>query len=141
MIPVAKIRQNQGANLAPASMAKPTAIGKTKAAKPMSGFGKPRSLACSVNMTDLQEIKGFRSQLKVASGLVATCKRSRVNVNAAIQPKMPERIKVQEKRLPGLGSSNELPEVSSLTHSVLHARLVTFRASGAILEEVKSVHT
>lgn len=92
-------------------------------------------------MTDLQEINGFRSQLKVASGLVATCNRSRVNVNAAIQPRMPERINVQAKRLPGLGSSNELAEVSSLTLSVLHARLVTFRASGAILEEVKSVHT
>jgi hypothetical protein len=32
-------------------------------------------------------------------------------------------------------------EVSSLTLSVLHARLVTFRSSGVILEEVKSVHT
>lgn len=72
VIPVANIRQNQGANFAPASIANPTAIGKMKAARPMSGFGNPRSRACSVSITDLHEINGFRSQLKVASGFVAT---------------------------------------------------------------------
>ena len=141
VIPAAKIRQNQRANLAPARMANPTAIGKTKAAKPISGLGKPSRAACSVSMTDLQEMNGFRSQLRVASGLVATCRRSRVNVKAAIQPRMPERINVQAKRLPGLGSASVLVVDSSLTLSVLHARLVTFRWCGVILEEVKSDHT
>ena len=141
VIPTAKIRQNHRANLAPARMANPTAMGKMKAASPISGFGKPKSRACSVNMTDLQEMNGFRSQLRVASGLVATCNRSSVRVNAAIQPRVPARIKVQANRLLGLGSSAELVEESSLTLSVLHARLVTFRSSGVILGEVKSVHT
>ena len=141
VIPVAKIRQNQRANLAPARMAKPTAIGKMKAASPISGFGKPNNRACSVNITDLQEMNGLRSQLSVASGFVATCKRSRVRVKAAIQPRMPERINVQAKRLPGLGNASVFVADSSLTLSVLHARLVTFRWCGVILEEVKSVHT
>ncbi len=50
-------------------------------------------------------------------------------------------ISVQANRFPGLGNVSSLVEVSSLTLSVLHAWLVTFRSSGAILEEVKSVHT
>jgi hypothetical protein len=92
-------------------------------------------------MTDLQEMNGFKSQLRVASGLVATCNLSSVKVNAAIHPSAPARINVQANRLPGVGSIAELVEESSLTLSVLHARLVTFRSSGVILEEVKSVHT
>lgn len=141
VIPVANIRQNQRANFAPARIAAPTATGKMKAARPISGFGKPRRRACSVSITDLQEMNGFRSQLKVASGLLATCRRSSVRVKAAIQPMMPVMIRVQAKRLPGAGITSASWVESSLTVSVLHARLMTFHSSGVILEEVKSDHT
>lgn len=126
VMPVANIRQNQRANLAPARMATPTAIGKMKAARPMMGFGKPSSRACSVNITDLQEINGFRSQLNTASGFVATWIRSMMRLKAANQPMIPVMIRVQAKRLPGAGRTSVANDVCSLTVSVLHARLVTF---------------
>jgi len=47
-------------------------IGAMKAAIPIRELGKPRSFACQVSMTVLQEIKMLRSQASVAPGSVAT---------------------------------------------------------------------
>ncbi len=81
--------QNHLANRAPARMAKPTRIGAKNAASPIRGFGNPRILACSVSITDLQEINGLTSQLSTASGFEATLIRSSVSTNAAAQPTVP----------------------------------------------------
>ena len=70
-------------------------------------------------------MNGFRSQLSVALGSAATCKRSKVSVKAAIQPITPVMMRFQAKPLLGLGrGSDEVFTV--LTVSVLHGSLVTF---------------
>jgi len=64
--------QNHIANFAPARIAKPTMIGAINEATPIRGLGKPKRLACGVSITDLQEMKTFRSQLSTALGFART---------------------------------------------------------------------
>lgn len=73
----------------------PTTIGATKAANPINGLGKPKSAACSDNITDLQLIKGEMSQAVAASGSPATLIRSSVKPKLAIQPRIPNPISVK----------------------------------------------
>ncbi len=120
-------------------MAKPTTIGAINEATPISGLGKPNRLACDVNITDLQEIKTFRSQLKTAFGLASTWKRSKVSAKAPIQPTMPPTISVQASDL-----GAEIPVFtlfSVLTGQLWHYSLLTFRGIRAILKGVDFVHT
>lgn len=131
--------QNHIENFAPARMANPTTIGAMNEATPISGLGKPKRLACGVSITDLQEIKTFRSQLKTAFGLASTCKRSKVRAKAPIQPVIPPRIRVQARDL-----GAEIPVFtlfSVLTGQLWHYSLLTFRGIRAILKGVDFVHT
>jgi hypothetical protein len=131
--------QNHIANLAPARIAKPTIIGAINEATPIRGLGKPKRLACGVSITDLQEIKTFRSQLNTAFGLARTCRRSIVRAKAPIQPVRPPIISVQARDL-----GAEIPVFtlfSVLTGQVWHYSLLTFRGIRAILKEVDFVHT
>lgn len=95
--------QNHSANLAPAKIAKPIITGAKNAAKPMIGFGKPKSVACAVSITDLHEMNGFMSQESVAFGSAATWIRSSTSENEATQPSIPVQIMV--KATPRLGDS------------------------------------
>jgi hypothetical protein len=131
--------QNHIANLAPARIAKPTMIGAMNEATPIRGLGKPKRLACGVSITDLQEMKTFRSQLSTASGFARTCRRSIVRAKAPIQPVIPPRIRVQARDL-----GAEIPVFtlfSVLTGQVWHYSLLTFRGYRAILKVVDFVHT
>jgi len=127
------------ANFAPARIAKPTIIGAMKAAMPISELGKPKSLAVGVSITDLQEIKTFRSQPRAASGLDATWKRSKVRAKAPIQPITPKTIMVQASDLGALIPVFTL--FCSLTSQVWHYCLLTFRGIRAILKVVHLDHT
>jgi hypothetical protein len=131
--------QNHIANFAPARIAKPTTIGAINDATPISGLGKPKRLACGVSITDLQEMKTFKSQLRTASGLARTCKRSIVRAKAPIQPIIPPRIKVQARDL-GAGIP-VFTLFSVLTGQVWHYSLQTFRCIRAILKVVDFDHT
>jgi hypothetical protein len=114
-------------------------IGAINEATPIRGLGKPKRLACGVSITDLHEIKTFRSQLSTAFGLARTCKRSIVRAKAPIQPVIPPRIRVQARDL-----GAEIPVFtlfSVLTGQVWHFSLLTFRGIRAILKEVDFVHT
>jgi len=127
------------ANLAPARIAKPIMIGAAKAARPMSELGKPNNLAVGVSITDLQEMKTFRSQPSAASGLAATWKRSKVRAKAPIQPIRPNTIMVQASDLGALIPVFTL--FCSLTSQVWHYWLLTFRRIRAILKVVHLDHT
>jgi len=114
-------------------------MGAINEATPISGLGKPKRLACGVSITDLQEIKTFRSQLNTAFGLASTCRRSIVRAKAPIQPVRPPIISVQARDL-----GAEIPVFtlfSVLTGQVWHYSLLTFRGIRAILKEVDFVHT
>ena len=54
-----------------------------------------------MSITDLQEMNGFRSQLRVASGLLATLILSKTREKAANQPNRPVQIRVKAKPLDG----------------------------------------
>ena len=95
--PTRKSLQNHLANLAPARIPKPTMIGAIKAAIPISELGKPRSFACQVSITVLQEMNMLRSQPRTAPGSVATWIRSKVRENAPIQPMIPKIIRTRAK--------------------------------------------
>ena len=131
--------QNHIANFAPARIAKPTTIGAMNDAIPISGLGKPKRLACGVSITDLQDIKTFRSQPRTAFGSARTWNFSKVSENAPIQPVIPPRMMVQARDL-----GAEIPVFtlfSVLTGQVWHYSLQTFRGIRAILKVVDFVHT
>jgi hypothetical protein len=131
--------QNHIANLAPARIAKPTMMGAINEATPIRGLGKPKRLACGVSITDLQEMKTFRSQPRTAFGSDRTWIFSKVSENAPIQPVIPPRIRVQARDL-----GAEIPVFtlfSVLTGQVWHFSLLTFRGYRAILKVVDFVHT
>ena len=135
--PVANSLQNQIANLAPARMAKPTTIGAIKAANPISGLGNPKRRAWAVSITDLHEMNGFRSQLRVAPGFVATWIRSSVRVKAAIQPRIPVRIRTQANLFDGLGNDSVKEGFTSVMIQVCHLLSRSLHANrGAVVGDI-----
>lgn len=96
-------------------------IGAMNAAIPIREFGKPKSLACQVSITVLQEIKILRSQPRVAPGSVATWIRSRVSEKAPIQPMIPKIIRTIARDL-GAAIPRFSVVVRSLIEQVCHGR-------------------
>jgi hypothetical protein len=70
-----------------------------KVAIPIRGLGNPKRAACSLSITDLQEMKLATSQASLSVGLAATLNLSRVSRNEANQPVIPARISRTAKPL------------------------------------------
>jgi len=115
--------QNQLANFAPASIAKPTSTGAKNAASPISGFGNPKRAACSESITDLQLINGDMSQAVAAPGSPATLMRSRVRPKLAIQPIAPKPMRKKGNSMLGLSHFYNV-------HGILQGRCEHTRIEG-----------